>query len=109
MWFKSYEHFHLLTTDERTRTACIVHLCGSCNTVKTLNTCYTGTVESFCRYILETYHVVQELNAFFTDLDRPDWCSAKPRHRFAYQCLDNVKMYKYAYTMRFKSYEHFTN
>ena len=39
--------------------------------------------------------------------------SAKPRHRLAYQWLDNVKMYKYAKfdsnirTMWFKSYEHF--
>ena len=26
-----------------------------------------------------------------TKLNRPNWCSAKPGHRFAYQWLDNVK------------------
>ena len=30
------------------------------------------------------------------DLDQSDRCSAKSRHRFAYQWLDNVKMYKKA-------------
>ena len=37
---------------------------------------------------------------------------AKPIYRFAYRCLDNVKMYKYAIfdlnIMLFKRYEHFT-
>ena len=53
-------------------------------------------------------HVVHELWTFLiTDLDRP----AKPHHRFAYQRLDNVKMYRYAkfdqsYTMWFKCCEH---
>ena len=28
------------------------------------------------------------------DLDRPKWCSAKLRHRFAYQWLDKVKIKK---------------
>ena len=31
----------------------------------------------------------------YTDHDRPGCCSAKPRLCFAYQCLDNVKMYMY--------------
>ena len=31
-----------------------------------------------------------------TDHDWADWYSTKPRHRFAYQCLDNFKMYRYA-------------
>ena len=43
MFFKSYEHFHLLTTDEPTQNAIIVHKCGSC----TLNTCYEDTVKRF--------------------------------------------------------------
>ena len=47
--------------------------------------------------LIKMYHVVQELCAFsLTDHDRPDYNSAKPRHRFEYQCLGNVKMYKYA-------------
>ena len=46
--------------------------------------------------LIKLYFVVQELLAFsVTDHDRPDWCSAKPRHRFAYQCQGNVKMYKF--------------
>ena len=48
MLFKSYEHFHLLTTDGPTQTAIIVHTCGSC----TLNTCYEDTVKRFGGYIL---------------------------------------------------------
>ena len=28
--------------------------------------------------------------------ERPDRCAPKPRNFFAYPCLDNVKMYKYA-------------
>ena len=60
-----YEHFHKLITDGRTHTAIIVHTCGSCNTVLTLNTCYTGTVESIGGYILEqsvSVRVVPEYN-----------------------------------------------
>ena len=42
------------------------------------------------------YHGVQELWAFsLKELDRPKWCSTKPRHRFAWQWLDNVKIHKY--------------
>ena len=47
------------------------------------------------------------------DVFRRKWCSAKPRHHFAYQWLDNVKMNKYAkfypkFTMWLKSKsEHF--
>ena len=38
------------------------------------------------------YRVVQYLWAFSPkDHDRPKWCSAKPRQRSSYQCLDNVK------------------
>ena len=37
------------------------------------------------------YQVVQELSA--VDHDMSDLSSSKPCHRFAYQCLDNVKMY----------------
>ena len=36
------------------------------------------------------------MNIFTKRPDRPKWCSAKPRHRFAYQWLDNVKINKYA-------------
>ena len=47
--------------------------------------------------LIKMYHVVQELLAFsLTDHDQLDLCSAKPCHRFAYQYLDNVKMYKQA-------------
>ena len=47
--------------------------------------------------LIKIYHVVQGLYAFSsTDLCRPDRCSTKPRHRFAYQCLSNIKMYKHA-------------
>lgn len=57
MWLKSYEHFHLLTTEGQmkgamdrwteTCTTIILHNCGSYITVVTLNRCYTGTPESF--------------------------------------------------------------
>ena len=47
-----------------------------------------------CKNLIKIYHAGQELWA--SDHDLPDWCSAKPRHRFVYQCLDNVKMYMYA-------------
>ena len=36
------------------------------------------------------------MNIFTKFLDRPKFCSAKPRHHFAYQWLDNVEMNKYA-------------
>ena len=42
--------------------------------------------------MIKIYHVVQGLSAFLlTDHDKPKWCSAKPCHRFAYQCLGNAK------------------
>ena len=31
----------------------LVHTCGACNTVLTLNLCYTGTVKRFGKYMLE--------------------------------------------------------
>ena len=48
----------------RTHTVIVVHTCGSCNTVLTLNTCFTGTVESIGGYIIEqsvSVRSVQEL------------------------------------------------
>ena len=52
-------------------------------------------------------YMVQELLAFTLTYNGPqDGCLVKLCHRFALQCLDNVKMYKYAkfdkkkYTMR---------
>ena len=44
--------------------------------------------------LIKVYHVVQELWAY--DHDLQGLSSAKLCHRFAYQYLDNVKMYKYA-------------
>ena len=59
--------------------------------------------------LIKIYHVVQELWAFsLTDHDRPDWCSTKPRHLFAYQCQSSqclkVELCKIwsKYTMRLK-------
>ena len=44
----------------------------------------------------QIYQAVQELWAFsIKELDRPNWCSVKPRHCFAYQWLGNVKLHKY--------------
>ena len=41
--------------------------------------------------------VVQVLLAFsLKDLNLPKWFSIKPRHFFAYQWLDNVRINKYA-------------
>ena len=37
----------------------IVYTCGSCDTVLTYNTCYTGTVERFGEYILEQSGLVR--------------------------------------------------
>ena len=54
------------------------------------------------------------MSILLKDLDGPKWCLEKPCNRFAYQWLDNVKINKHEaiwskYTVRFKSYEHFTN
>ena len=32
----------------------------------------------------------------YEHLDRPNWCSTKPLHHFAYRWLDNVRINKYA-------------
>ena len=43
------------------------------------------------------YHVIQKFRAFsLTDQDQLNWCSTKPHHCFAYQCLENIKIYKHA-------------
>ena len=66
--------------------------------------------------LINLYLAVQDLGAILLkDLDWPKCCLVIPRHRFAYQRLDNVKMNmmnKYAkfvsmYTMWFKSYDQF--
>ena len=55
--------------------------------------------------VIKICHVVQEWWAFSQSANRRmygwadgrlKWCSAKPRHHFAYQYLDNVKIDKYA-------------
>ena len=43
---------------------------------------------------IKIYQVINELRAF--DHELMDQSSTNPCHRFAYQCLDNVKMHKYA-------------
>ena len=46
---------------------------------------------------MKIYHVVQEFWAFSLKyLDRPKLMLGKPRHRFAYKWLDNIKINKYA-------------
>ena len=43
--------------------------------------------------LIKIYRAVQELWAFsLKDLDWPKCCSANPRHHFAYQWLDNIKI-----------------
>ena len=53
--------------------------------------------------------MVQRLCGVFslTYYDRLDCSSEQPGHRFAYQCLNNVKLYAYAKLVQFKCYEHF--
>ena len=47
--------------------------------------------------VYQIYNMVQELLEFTLTYNGPqDGCLVKHCHRFALQCLDNVKMYKYA-------------
>ena len=57
---------------------------------------YTMRLRSYVHYLLKY-------------LDRPKWCSAKPRHCLAYQCLYSVKVNKYAHFDPNISCENFTN
>ena len=50
--------------DERTHTAIKVYTCWSCNTVKTLNPCNTGTVERFGLYIVKQSVSVRTVTEF---------------------------------------------
>ena len=69
--------------------------------VPVLNTSGKKTFNSISKqYLIKSYLVVQESWAFsLTDHHQPDWCSTKPRHRFAIS--GNVKMFKYAHNMQF--------
>ena len=85
MWFKSYQQ---LTTTCRTYPrqshATVLH-----TSVSKILKCLQNIIKIYC--------AVQELRAFSLKYrDRPNWCSAKPHHHFAYQWLENVKIDKYA-------------
>ena len=87
MWFKSYEH---LTT------TCQIYPRQSYVTV--LHTSFSTILKCISMYnLIKIYDAAEELWAFSLKyLDWPKRCSAKPRHRFAYQRLDNVKIDIYA-------------
>ena len=66
--------------------------------ITTLHTCVSIMLKCISmQNLIKTYNAVQELWAFsLKDLNWPKWCSAKPRHPFAYQWLDNIRINKYA-------------
>ena len=87
MRFKSYKCFHYKSST------------GQNDARQSLVTVLHGNGWTILKYISiqnfkQIYHGVQELWAFsLQELDRPKWCSAKPRHRFAWQWMDNVKVH----------------
>ena len=54
--------------------------------------------------MVNTYHAVQKLSISLKGIGQLKWCMAKPRHPFAYQWLDNVKIYYTTLTNFSKKY-----
>ena len=55
-----------------------------------LNTCYTGTIERFCQYILEQSAAVRAVSELFVgETGATSNILAKLRPRFAYQWPDS--------------------
>ena len=58
--------------------------------VKTIKNCISK------QNLMKIFHAVHDFRACsLKELNRPKFCSAKPRHRSAYQGLENVKIHKY--------------
>ena len=66
-------------------------------------------VQMYKQNLMKIFHAVKDLLTFLLkELNGPKLCLVEPRHRSAFQRLENVKIHLYTkYTTWFKSYEHF--